>query len=121
MELLHNNLYSTNLSPGHSHDVSVIWEIWPLRVIVWWPLRTILDLVFFPLMILFSFPIAFWNFIPTTIETVAYSATLPPLIWGIFTNICWIIFLVTSVYGIYYGAVTLAGLKPISFFTHQEG
>ena len=68
---------------GHTHDVSIIWDVWPFRILVWWPLRFALDIVFLPIFLLTLIPVTFWNFIPTTIETVAYSITLIPLIWGL--------------------------------------
>ena len=53
-------------------EVQFVWDFWPFNLLIWWPIRAVLNLIFFwawPFVLPFY---TVWNFIPTTAGIIAW-------------------------------------------------
>ena len=75
-------------------NVSVLWNFFPLDLILWWPLKALLNMLVFPVWIL-SVPFyEIWNFLPTSAGIVLWI-------------LCTALFPIVVVFFIFFSAVFL--------------
>ena len=81
-------------------DVEMIWNFWPLDLVLWFPLKTSLNIIFF-----WAYPFFFpfftvWNFIPSWAGIIAWCTLAASLFFAgtVFFSTIWLWTTITYLY-----------------------
>jgi hypothetical protein len=64
--------------------VEILWNYWPFSDLVWWPIKNVLNLLFFPFQFFLWPTQVIWNFVPYQFEASIYVLSLLPFASWIF-------------------------------------
>ena len=100
---------NTVLESLHSHDVSIIWNFWPLTWVIPLPIAIVLNIIFWPLTLLLWWTWTIWNFV-TLIPQIVIGGVLlvvMVLLLGLFLLVTFPIWgpiagIIGIIYAIYY-------------------